>query len=118
MSQYGYTDKFLDVTGPMGPVEVEVKDNGSVIWVHTDGRTVLRICRITDTVIINDHRKGPGDRLVEEACEVMHDAYERAAVEAGWETQRRSRRSWNSVPEANKATMRAAVTALLGWLDE
>jgi len=57
VSDYGYTDLFLDVTAPMGPVEIEVKDDGAVIWVHTDGRTVLRICRITDEVIINDHRE-------------------------------------------------------------
>jgi hypothetical protein len=56
MSRYDYTDKILDITEPMGPVEIEVKDDGSVIWVHTDGRTVLRICRITDEVIVNDHR--------------------------------------------------------------
>jgi len=53
-SQYAYVDQFLDIIGPMGPVEIEITP--SVIWVHTDGRTVLRICRITDTVIINDHR--------------------------------------------------------------
>lgn len=54
---------------------------------------------------------------IEKACEVMHDAYEKAAVEAGWETQQRSRVPWADVPEANKATMRAAVTALVEWLD-
>ena len=47
----------------------------------------------------------------------MHDAYEAAAAEAGWQTQQASRVPWADVPEANKATMRAAVTALLGWLD-
>lgn len=52
------------------------------------------------------------DFLVEEACEVMHDAYE-AATNEGWETQQASRKPWADVPEANKATMRAAVTALL-----
>jgi len=56
--------------------------------------------------------------LVEAACEVMHDAYERAAVQEGWENQEQSRKPWNDVPEANKATMRAAVDALLTWLDE
>lgn len=49
------------------------------------------------------------DRL----CEVMHDAYEKAAAGAGWETQERSRKPWADVPEANKVTMRAAVLALL-----
>ncbi|WP_088312394.1 hypothetical protein [Kineosporia sp. R_H_3] len=59
---------------------------------------------------------------VETLCEVMHDAYEAAAVTAGWETQERSRKPWAEVPEANKATMRAAVTAVLdalpaiGWV--
>lgn len=53
---------------------------------------------------------------VEEACEIMHDAYEKAAVGAGWETQAASRKPWSDVPEANKVTMRAAVTALLEYL--
>lgn len=48
----------------------------------------------------------------ERACEVMHDAYEAAAKREGWETQERSRKPWADVPEANKATMRAAVGAL------
>jgi hypothetical protein len=56
------------------------------------------------------------DERVEQACEVMHDAYERAAVGAGWETQQVSRKPWADVPEANKQTMRAAVRALLDWL--
>lgn len=43
----------------------------------------------------------------------MHDAYEKAAVGAGWETQQASRKAWAEVPEANKVTMRAAVRALL-----
>lgn len=50
--------------------------------------------------------------LVEAACEVMHDAYEAAAVGAGWETNPRSRLPWALVPEANKTAMRAAVRAL------
>jgi hypothetical protein len=54
---------------------------------------------------------------VERCCEVMHDAYERAAVGAGWETQQASRKPWADVPEANKATMRAAVVALLDHID-
>ena len=49
---------------------------------------------------------------IEHLCEVMHDAYEAAAVQEGWETQERSRKPWSEVPEANKATMRVAVLAL------
>lgn len=55
----------------------------------------------------------PTPEHVETACEVMHDAYERAAVDAGWETNPASRKPWTSVPEANKQTMRAAISALL-----
>lgn len=50
---------------------------------------------------------------VEQACKLMHDAYEAAATANGWETQEGSRKPWADVPEANKATMRAAVRALL-----
>lgn len=53
------------------------------------------------------------DTEVERLCEVMHDAYEQAAIGAGWETQKASRKPWSDVPEANKATMRVAVRALL-----
>ena len=49
-------------------------------------------------------------------CEVMHDAYEEAAKSEGWETQVQSRKPWSDVPEANKATMRVAVRALLDEL--
>jgi hypothetical protein len=52
------------------------------------------------------------DAQIEEWCEVMHDAYEKAAVGAGWETQQASRKPWADVPEANKETMRAAVRAV------
>jgi hypothetical protein len=50
---------------------------------------------------------------VETICERLHDAYEAAAVEQGWETQAKSRKPWADVPEANKATMRAAVSAAI-----
>lgn len=53
---------------------------------------------------------------IEEACRVMHDAYEAAAVGAGWETQEKSRVPWEDVPEANKETMRASVGALMEHL--
>jgi hypothetical protein len=54
---------------------------------------------------------------IETACEVMHDAYEKAAVGAGWQTQEASRKPWSGVPEANKVTMRAAVAALMDHLE-
>jgi len=61
---------------------------------------------------LTDDAEGDEAR-VERLCEVMHDAYEEAAQRVGWETQVRSRAPWSHVPEANKATMRVAVEALL-----
>lgn len=57
------------------------------------------------------------DSELEYYCEVMHDAYEEAAVGAGWETNEKSRKPWADVPESNKATMRVAVRALISSLD-
>lgn len=54
---------------------------------------------------------------VDELCEVMHDAYEKAAAGAGWVTNPASRKPWADVPEANKQTMRVAVQALLDRLE-
>jgi len=54
---------------------------------------------------------------IDKYCEVMHDAYEKAALGAGWETNPASRKPWSDVPEANKETMRVAVVALLKYLD-
>lgn len=52
---------------------------------------------------------------VDEACQIMHDAYESAATLSGWRTQEASRKPWADVPESNKAAMRAAVRALFDW---
>ena len=44
----------------------------------------------------------------------LHDAYEAAAVEYGWNTQTSCRAvAWPDLPEANRQTMRAAVRAML-----
>lgn len=53
---------------------------------------------------------------IEAACEVLHDAYEVAAREAGWETQERSRVRWAELPEANQQAMRAGVSSLFDHL--
>ena len=66
--------------------------------------------------IATNHMQVPDDDHIEQACEVMHDAYEKAAVGTGWETNLASRKPWAMVPESNKATMRASVSALLEWL--
>lgn len=57
-----------------------------------------------------------GEDEIDKACEVMHNAYELAAYEAGWDTNPRSQVAWSDVPEANKIAMRAGVTALIEYL--
>lgn len=54
---------------------------------------------------------------IEQFCEAFHDAYERAAVDEGWQTQSRSRVPWKYVPAENKATMRAAAREVLARHD-
>lgn len=58
----------------------------------------------------------PDPALVEHLCELMHDAYERAAAGNGWETNPASRQPWAGVPIANQRTMRIAVVAGLAAL--
>jgi hypothetical protein len=109
-----------------------------LIWVDTDGQFYVQNSQSLEQALTSEriasgsglpamlfsnrefiHRvTHPDEQMVEQACEVMHDAYEQAALGAGWETNPASRKPWADVPEANKATMRAAVIALLGWLDE
>lgn len=55
----------------------------------------------------------PSEDEIERFIEAFHDAYERAAVDAGWQTQPRSRVPWEFVPAENKATMRAAAREVL-----
>ena len=54
---------------------------------------------------------------IEEACEVLHDAYERAAVVHGWDTNPAAKhKPWSEVPESNRQTMRDSVAVLLGFV--
>jgi hypothetical protein len=50
---------------------------------------------------------------IESLCSIMHNAYEIAAGNVGWETNAQSRVPWDLVPEENKVAMRAGVYALL-----
>lgn len=45
----------IDITEPTLAVEVEIRSDGKVIWIHVDGITVMRICRVP-ALIIRDHR--------------------------------------------------------------
>lgn len=46
-------------------------------------------------------------------CSELHNAYERAARETGWETQERTKVHWNDLPSANQNTMRLALAHVL-----
>lgn len=48
-------DDVLDISGA-GIVELQVREDGRVIWVNVDGVCRLRICRIREEVIIKDER--------------------------------------------------------------
>lgn len=35
-----------DITAPEHGVQIQIRDDSTVLWIHVDGITVLRICRI------------------------------------------------------------------------
>ena len=47
-------EKSLDVTGAEH-VEVEIRSDGSVLWVNVDGTLALRVCR-AKSITIKDER--------------------------------------------------------------
>jgi hypothetical protein len=51
--------QFVDITAP-DQVEVEIRADGSVLWVHVEGITKLRLCRIQN-LTITDRRDPPPD---------------------------------------------------------
>lgn len=50
-----YAGEMLDVTSPEY-LEIEISDSGNVIWIHVDGITVFRACRIAN-LTVHDNRK-------------------------------------------------------------
>jgi hypothetical protein len=48
--------------------------------------------------------------MIEMMARTMHDAYERAALRNGWETQERSRVPWEDLPAVNRQTMLDALS--------
>lgn len=45
ISGSSYDGQMLDITGPE-LCEIQVRQDGKVIWVNVDGRCVLRVCQI------------------------------------------------------------------------
>lgn len=48
------THCMLDITGPDGPVEIKISHDKSVLWINVEGVCVLRICRITGQIILDE----------------------------------------------------------------
>lgn len=47
--------EMLDITAPK-IVEIEIRGDGKVIWVNVEGMTVLRVCRIGDLTLTDNHQ--------------------------------------------------------------
>ena len=48
------------------------------------------------------------------AAAIAHEAYEAAAIEAGW-LNPKHRLEWAAVPEPSRAILRASIAAVLDW---
>jgi hypothetical protein len=46
-------ENMLDITAPDHPVEVQIREDETVLWVNVDGLCVLRICRMKGMKIIH-----------------------------------------------------------------
>jgi hypothetical protein len=54
-----YSGRMLDITAPE-IVEVQIRSDGSVLWVNIDGICRLRACNIGN-MLVNDERTGQDD---------------------------------------------------------
>ena len=57
--------QMLDITAPEHGVQVEVRTDGKVLWVHVDGITVLRICQMPRLDIEDARQSTPTSDLSE-----------------------------------------------------
>ena len=78
-----YQDGMLDITGPVGIVEVEVRAQHGVLWVNIEGICVLRICKIDSVIGI---KKGADMKLVfSDGVEIETSGeYEIKELKDGW----------------------------------
>lgn len=53
----GNIPRQMDITAPSGEVQVQISADGTVLWVHVEGVTVLRICRCEAITIDNQHKQ-------------------------------------------------------------
>ena len=76
--QHSYNDQgsplpgMLDITEPNYGVQIQVRGDKKVVWVHVDGATVLRICRISalEVEMMGDSTNSPAGKIYTRAqCE-------------------------------------------------
>lgn len=48
---YDGSQPMLDITEPTVPVEIQIRNDGRVLWINMGGRCVVRICRIGELVV-------------------------------------------------------------------
>ena len=48
--------RMMDITAPEGDVQIQIRPDGKILWVHIEGQTILRICRIEGKIEIQDER--------------------------------------------------------------
>lgn len=53
---HGLAFPFLDITAPEHGVEIQIRADKQVIWIHVDGQTVLRVCMIPQLVVNDDSK--------------------------------------------------------------
>lgn len=92
----------------------EMRPCGGDLLHQDDCSVYLAIMADPNNAPVKDHSMT--NEEIEIACEIMHDAYELAALKAGWETNELSKKPWSQVPEANKVTMRKAVIAVIPYI--
>ena len=45
-----------DITAPEHGVQIQIREDSKVIWIHVDGITVLRICQIPTLELVDDRK--------------------------------------------------------------
>jgi len=72
----------LDITGPC-KVEVQIREDGTVLWVNVEGVCRLRICRVEE-LLMEDGRQTPIEDVMIDSGMTGHpptDKYKRLSVE-------------------------------------
>ena len=67
----------MDITAPEGEVQVQIRADGKVLWIHVEGVTVLRVCRIEGGLKIDDARaEDPKLFTQSEVNEMLRNEYQ------------------------------------------